>query len=265
MSLNVPDYDEDLLSFGPGVIYLGTVGSTPSMDIGAINEGMELSHETEFLNAVQGSESNVIRQFIENEFVTFSFEGLEWRIENFDEYLGAGTVADGDLSYGGDVTNVEASLRLLHKMPPIPREAGGYEQTWATIDIWRAHADGSMAIEFFRDVHDFPVNLIALPSSEDWAGDDLEQGEEYYRINLKTHIIGVTLVSSDLTIPTNPQLCPGLTFGYELEMFGEAFAYPGETFSSLSLELIAEVSAPLGLTFDAFSMELLSSVGLTLF
>ena len=33
---NVPSYTADNISLGPGILYVGVVGTTPSIDVGAI-------------------------------------------------------------------------------------------------------------------------------------------------------------------------------------------------------------------------------------
>lgn len=169
------------MSFGPGVIYIGTVGTTPLSDIGAVNEGMTLAHEIEPLEVIQGSPDKVIREFRDEEDVALSFQALQWYLSNLDQYLGAGTVSGDEFGFGGDIDFVEASLRLVHQMPPL---SGATVGSTITIDVWRARSDGDLEIDFSEGIHDFPLDFIALPASQDWAGNALAQGEEKYRIAL---------------------------------------------------------------------------------
>lgn len=203
--MNLPDYDEANLSFGPGVVYLSAVGTTPSSDVGAVNKGMELSHETEVMAVEQGSVEYVIKEFRGEETAIFSFTGFEWKLSNFDQYLGAGHVNGDEFSYGGDIQFVEASLRLVHDMPISVMPSGyGEYVTRITIDIWRARSDGDLDIDFSDEWHDFPLDFLALPASEDWSGNPLVHGEEFYRITLVKGIVGVTQMS--VTLPMTAEL-----------------------------------------------------------
>lgn len=198
--MNLPLFDPNKLSFGPGVIYLGVVGSEPTSDVGAVNEGMTLSHGVESMNMPQGNPDFIIKEVRTEENVTFAFTGLEWKIQNLDQYLGAGHRSGNEFRYGGDINFVETSLRLIHEMPPRPRPAGGFFQTKITIDIWRAKSDGTLAINFSSDLHNFPVIFEVLPAATDWDGNPLSQGEEYYRIELEDFLIGVSNLDFELLL-----------------------------------------------------------------
>lgn len=188
MAFNVPSYDADLLSFGPGIVYMGTAGACPwgisaqsTADIGAVDEGMVLTHATEVLDVNQGNPRQLIKSFRTSETVTFAFTGFEWLAANMDDYLGAGHVSGNNFSYGGDVSFNEVSLRLQHAAPP---QAGATVGATIIIDIWEARADGNLALTFGADLHGFPVTFTALQASTDWLLAPLAAGYQYYKMQI---------------------------------------------------------------------------------
>lgn len=184
MSFNVPTYDSDLLSFGPGIVWIGAVGATPLSDIGAVDEGMTLAHAIEVLDVQQGNPRRLIKSFRTSETVTFAFAGFEWKIANLPYYLGAGSQAGDTFKFGGDIAFTEAALRLQHQTPPIGGDTVG---STIFIDIWRARSNGDLSLTFGADLHSFPVTFTALQATEDWASVALAQGEEYYKMTVQYH------------------------------------------------------------------------------
>lgn len=182
MSFNVPSYDADLLSFGPGMVYLGAAGATPTSDVGAVDEGMALAHAVEVLDVQQGNPRRLIKSFRTGETVTFAFSGFEWKIANLEYYLGAGTRAGDLFKFGGDISFTEVSLRLVHQMPPL---AGASVGSTVILDIWRARSNGDLTLTFGADLHSFPVTFTALQGTTDWASVALAQGEEYYKMTIQ--------------------------------------------------------------------------------
>ena len=88
---NIPVYDADNISLGPGVLYIGPVGTTPTVDVGAIAEdGMTFTVSREYLEVFQGSPKVLIKQFVTDETVELTAQGLEWNIMNIPLALGAG-------------------------------------------------------------------------------------------------------------------------------------------------------------------------------
>ena len=183
---NVPTYDADLLSFGPGVVYIGASGSSPwgsslekTADVGAVDEGMVLTHSVEVLDVLQGNPRQLIKSFRTLETVTFAFTGFEWKISNLDKYLGAGHVSGNEFAFGGDVSFTECSLRLRHQAPP---ESGQTVGATVTIDIWKARSNGDLALTFGGELHQFPLTFTALQADKNWVGESLAAGYQYYRI-----------------------------------------------------------------------------------
>lgn len=182
MAFNLPSYDEKNFSFGPGVVYIGVAGQTPSSDVGAVDVGMTLTHATDLLDVQQGNPRELVESFRTVENVTFAFTGLEWKIENLDKYIGGGSVSGDTFKYGGSLRTTQVSLRLVHQMPPA---AGKTVGSTVIIDIWKARPVGDLAITFGMDLHNFPVTFNAMQASKDWTGEPLAEGERYYRLQIQ--------------------------------------------------------------------------------
>ena len=63
MAFNVPAYTESRFSFGPGILYLGTVGTTPLVDVGAVKGDAELLIQRTSLELKQGSPQSLVRKY----------------------------------------------------------------------------------------------------------------------------------------------------------------------------------------------------------
>jgi hypothetical protein len=179
MAFNVPTYHTDRLSFGPGVIFIGTAGATPTTDIGAVDEGMTLTHGVELLDVRQGNPGRLIKSFRTSDSVTFAFSGFEWNLDNLPKLLGAGHTSGDEFGYGGDLSITEVSLKLVHQMPP---KSGAAVGSTVIIEIWKARANGDLTMTFGADLHSFPVTFSALHSTQNWWLEDLDSGHEYYRM-----------------------------------------------------------------------------------
>jgi len=177
--MNVPEYSTKRLSFGPGVLYLGAAGATPSQDIGAVKTGAVLTITRDKLEVKQGSPAQLIQQWVISESVKLEVHGMEWNLENLKYAIGAGiikTVTGGKtLELGGTMSIEECALEFVHQMP-----AGGT----VIVDIWKAQAGGEIAITFGDDPHEFPYVFMGLNATTDWAGNPLESGARLCKITL---------------------------------------------------------------------------------
>ena len=182
MAYNVPSYDTGNLSFGPGIVYIGAEGATPSADIGAIDVGMALAHAPELLDVMQGNPRELIESFRVAEVVTFAFSGFEWKVDNLDKLLGGGEVSGDTFRYGGSLRSTKLSLKLVHQMPPAVGKTVG---STVIIDIWKARSAGDLTMTFGMDLHSFPVTVAALHSATDWGGVALTAGQQYYRLQIQ--------------------------------------------------------------------------------
>lgn len=163
---NVPSYDTERLSFGPGIIYIGAVGSTPTLDIGAVKGDMALNIERVPLEVKQGSPQSLIKQYVVEENVSISGVSIEWNLDNIAYILGAGVTsvngASEVMEFGGDADTTSRAVRMVHRTPD-----GG------TIDvhIFDAQGAGGLAIAIKeQDMHELPFEFKALEASLDFTG-----------------------------------------------------------------------------------------------
>lgn len=166
MSFNVPVGDTRKLSFGPGVITLGPVGATPTIDIGFVKGDAELAITRTLLEVMAGSPQSIIQQYAIKEEVNIKFTGIEWNLDNIAYALGAGVTsvngAEDILDFGGDMDVSQRALRFVHILPD-----GG------TIDIqlFQAEGSGELAAALKEtDMHEFPMTFKAIEASLNFQG-----------------------------------------------------------------------------------------------
>lgn len=171
--LNIPNVTTNNFSFGPGVLKLGPSGSTPTLDVGAVNAGASLEIRGTVLDARQGNPSMLIKRYTQTSDVTFSVTGLEWDYDNFAKALGAGITTSSQFDYGGDADVASYALQFEHRMP------SGNTQT---VRIWEVVGSGEMTINFGEDLHEFPFAYQAVRATTDWASNSLNGCNQYFRI-----------------------------------------------------------------------------------
>jgi len=175
--MNVPSYDTTRLSFGPGVIYIGPAGQTPTTDVGAVATGAVLTLGRTVLEVRQGSPAQVVKKFMQQEDVTFTFSGLEWNLLNLAQALGVGatssTAAEDTFAMGGDIEINDVAVRFVHQLP-----SGGTVE----VLLWNASQNAEQAITFGDDLHQFPFSMQANYAATDWAGNALPQGQNLVKI-----------------------------------------------------------------------------------
>ena len=181
MAWNMPTYNTDNYTFGPCVIYIGEVGSTPSTDVGAVRGNTELSVTKEILEIKQGSPQVVTKQYVTAQDATIKFTSLEpFKLELLQAALGAGVTAEsGDVSvlgYGGSVNLGEKALMLVHKMP---------NGTTITICAWRCQGQADVSIPF-NETGEMTVDLEfkVVDGTKNFAGQTISSGscERLFRI-----------------------------------------------------------------------------------
>lgn len=163
---NVPAYATGRFSFGPGIVYIGPVGSTPTIDIGAVKGDMEFNIERTKLEIKQGSPQSLVEEYAIEEKVMLKGTSIEWNTKNLAYFIGAGvTGASGPeetYEFGGDMAVASYAVRLVHLQPD-----------GSTIDIHLFDADGSgsMAIALKEtDVHEMPFEFMCKEASLDFKG-----------------------------------------------------------------------------------------------
>jgi len=161
------------------VLYIGSAGQTPTIDIGAVKTGATLTFTRDKLEVKQGSPEKLIKQWVVTETVKLDVVGHEWNLENLRYAIGCGIIQtsgnEKTMDFGGDMEVTEASLKFVHQMP-----AGGTVE----IDIWRAQSAGELSIEFGNDPHEFPYSFVALDADTAWDGTTLDERGRLCRIRL---------------------------------------------------------------------------------
>ncbi len=173
---NVPTYDTSNISVGPGLLFLGTSGNTPTTDVGAVR-GAELSITREKLDIEQGWPAQLIIRYAPRETVTLTVTGIEWHFDNLAKALGAGVAtgagAGTSFEFGGNINFTNITAKFQHRLA-----AGGTIE----IDIWTANGSGELTSTFGDDVHEFPYVLTALNSTTNWASAALAENKALFKI-----------------------------------------------------------------------------------
>lgn len=178
MAYNVPSYESGRFSFGPGILYIGAVGTTPTIDIGAVKGDSELIIDRESLEMQQGSPQSVVKQYAIKETVGFKVSSVEWDLDNLSHALGAGVTsingAEEILEFGGDMDYANVALRFVHRTPD-----GG------TVDmhLFKAEGSGKLSIALKEtDFHEFPFEFNILEGSLNFEGSALADKKKKFKI-----------------------------------------------------------------------------------
>jgi len=174
---NMPTYDTDDISLGPGVIFLGPVGSTPAVEVGAVRSGSTLTITREVVDVEQGTPAALIKSFARKEMISLTFRGLQWSLRDLAWALGAGVTAEdateATLGFGGDMDVSNVALMFRHELP-----VGHTVETY----FWAARGSGEVAIEHGDDPHEFPYTFNAVRQTVDWNGDALASQQQLFKI-----------------------------------------------------------------------------------
>lgn len=176
---NVPNYNTQNISLGPGVAYIGAAGTTPLTDVGAIHDdGMELTVTREFLDVFQGSPKVLIKRFVTGETVELTVKGIEWNLINLALALGTGvttsSASQDTYSFGEDPDATEVAVQVVHSMPT------GHT---ITLRLWRSQTVGEWKTALKQgELHSFPLSFKALSSTLTWDGQQLAVGKRLFQI-----------------------------------------------------------------------------------
>jgi hypothetical protein len=165
----MPDINTKKYSFGPGRVFLGAPGETPSKDVGSVRSGAELTVTRERLEVYQGSPRTLVKQYVTNETAQLVVTGIEWDLELIAQAIGYDpNVAVGGtsgltitLGLGGDMDVSQVALRFQHVTP-----------VGATImiDFFKAEGSGEFKNTFGDELHEFPYTFKAIAATCGWAG-----------------------------------------------------------------------------------------------
>jgi hypothetical protein len=136
----------------------------------------------EKLDVYQGTPMQLVKQYVTQESVQFTINGIEWNVLNLIYALAGGATAQATISgttydylgFGGDVNLSEVAVRFVHVLP-----AGSTVE----IDIWKAQGLGEVTWTFAEELHEIPYGFTALQTSTDWNGATLPAVEQYFRIS----------------------------------------------------------------------------------
>jgi hypothetical protein len=170
---NVPNVTTANFSFGPGILKLGPAGATPTLDVGAVDQGASLEVRSTTLDLRQGNPSMLIKRYLQVSDVAFSVTGLEWNFDNLSKAIGSGVTTSTQFDFGGDPNVTEYALQFDHRMPT------GSTQT---LRIWTVVGSGEITINFSDDFHTFPMAYSAVRSSTTWGGATIDDNNQYFRI-----------------------------------------------------------------------------------
>jgi len=176
---NVPSYTLNNITLGPGILYLGVAGTTPSRDVGAISEdGMTFNVTRTFLEVFQGQPKTLIKTFPTEETVELTCNTIEWNLNNLPLALGAGATSSSAtqdvFSFGGDPDNDQVAVHVQHALP------SGHT---ISIYMWSAQPSGEWSMDMKQDtLHTFPYSFKAIESTVDWGGTALPVGQRLFRI-----------------------------------------------------------------------------------
>lgn len=176
---NNPSGSITKVSIGPGILLIGPVGATPTIDMGYVKGEMTLTIDRQQEEIRQGSPQTIVAAMAKSEDVMVEFTGIEWNLDNLLRTLGDGatsvTSPNDFLRFGGTPNVTAYALRFQHKMAN-----GGT----LSFDLWKAIGDGTIAIKVGNDSnHEVPYKFKAIdPGTTDWAGAALTDGQKLARL-----------------------------------------------------------------------------------
>jgi hypothetical protein len=180
MALNVPTITANKISAGPGRLYLGAAGTTPSTDVGAITEdGIAIEATRETVHIRQGNPMHSVYACDKAQDVMISVTGIEWNLVNgpLPVQLGAAatssSASEDIVSFGGDPLPDQWAIKIEHQM---------HSGQTMLVYGWKGVADGGINFSFNHDEHKFPMKFRLQRSSTDWAGAALPSTSQLFRV-----------------------------------------------------------------------------------
>lgn len=174
---NMPSYTVDNLAIGSGILYVGPVGSTPTIDVGLTRAGAVLTVERDRERVMVGSPQHLVESLAVSETCRFEITAIEWNLSNLSRVVGAGitshTGALENLGFGGEVTFDHMAILYRHV-----NQAGHT----IFVKLWDATGEGRITVNFNERLHEFPLAFEANDATTDWAGDSLDQDRRLFEI-----------------------------------------------------------------------------------
>lgn len=172
---NVPTYTESNFSFGPGRVFMGAAGATPTVDVGLIGEdGVSFEFVNDKKDLFAGNPKAAVYRFNQSQGLKVSFSGVEWDFTRFAYAIGAGTTTSTSPSdtmvFGGDPITKKVAILVQHQMAVAGHTLNAY--------LWTAVSDGGLSVKLGQDEHMFQYAWTCLRSTANWGADALARGAE---------------------------------------------------------------------------------------
>lgn len=178
---NNPSGNASQISVGPGILLVGPVGSTPTVDMGYIKGGITINLERTQTEVRQGSPQTIIAAFANKEDVMIEFKGIQWNLDNIQFMLGDGATSLSNptdiLKFGGRPNVNAKAFQFQHRMA---------DGSTLFVDLWKCVPDSKMAIAVGEDdTHELPFKFKAIyAGTTGWDGVALADGQALARIRL---------------------------------------------------------------------------------
>lgn len=183
MSYNVPAFNSNRFTFGPGILYMGAAGSTPLVDIGAVTGDATLEIARTLLEVMQGTPQQTVIKYAVEEEITLKVTGIEWNLTNLAYMLGAGvTVQNGpqeQMDFGGDMAVSSRALRYVHLQP---------DGSTVDVQLFNAQGGGKISVAIKQKaIHEFPYEFTAIVGTTDFQGNAVTSPKNKIRIIRTQH------------------------------------------------------------------------------
>ena len=171
--MNFPTVTPADISIGPGVIYMGAAGTTPTLEVGTITveDGVKLKPTMEREDILAGNPAMIAHSLVKAAGFGIEFTGVEWDFDLLAYALGSGiTTGSSTLGFGGDPNMKQVAIEVHHRM-------AGVLNTMI-IRLWKGVADSAPEITMGMDAHKFPMSFVAQRSATSWSGAALAAEEQ---------------------------------------------------------------------------------------
>jgi hypothetical protein len=178
LAYNIPSYDVNNFSFGPGILYIGVTGATPTTDVGASTGGVLRVTRT-ILPVDQGTPKMRVHNLCSQELVELEFTSIEWDVLKMAMLLGAGETASASnvdsIDLGGDFNYGKWAVHYQHRMP------AGYT---LNIYLWEAIGSGETENTFGDALHEMGYKFQAVRATTDWNSASIAEKKQYCHIEI---------------------------------------------------------------------------------
>lgn len=182
MAYNMPSGDVTRTTIGPGIIYLGPIGATPTVDVGYVKGEMALSVTRSMTEIRQGTPQTIVQVLANQEDVMVEFKGIQWNLDALLHAIGDGATSASNpndiLKFGGRHTVTGKALRFFHKLA---------DGSSLFFDMYKCMTDGNVQINIDpNNPHEISMKFKALdPGSTDWAGAALTDGQKLAKVTIQ--------------------------------------------------------------------------------